>query len=84
LVRLILYESLIHDTLTPSKPVIGVNYHYTSVWSWSRAAYVVTRGKTPVLSADQARQLLDSIKVAELIGLRDRAQSASWFIPSHA
>jgi integrase/recombinase XerD len=35
--------------------------------------YVVKRGKTPVLSADQARQLLDSINVAELSGLRDRA-----------
>jgi site-specific recombinase XerD len=31
------------------------------------------RGKTPVLSADQARQLLDSIDVAEPSGLRDRA-----------
>jgi integrase/recombinase XerD len=35
--------------------------------------YVVKRGKTPVLSADQARQLLDSVDVAELSGLRDRA-----------
>ena len=35
--------------------------------------YVVKRGKTPVLSADQARQLLDSIDVAELSGIRDRA-----------
>ena len=35
--------------------------------------YVVRRGKTPVLSAGQARQLLDTIDVGELIGLRDRA-----------
>ncbi len=35
--------------------------------------YLVKRGKTPVLSADQARQLLDSIDVTELSGLRDRA-----------
>ena len=35
--------------------------------------YVVKRGKTPVLSADQARQLLDSIDVTELNGIRDRA-----------
>ena len=34
--------------------------------------YVVKRGKTPVLSADQARQLLDSIDGADLSGLRDR------------
>ncbi len=35
--------------------------------------HVVKRGKTPVLDAEQARQLLDSIDTAKLIGLRDRA-----------
>ena len=35
--------------------------------------YVVKRGKTPVLSAEQARQLLDSIESNTLIGMRDRA-----------
>jgi integrase/recombinase XerD len=35
--------------------------------------YVVTKGKTPVLAADEARALLDSIPTATLIGLRDRA-----------
>jgi site-specific recombinase XerD len=35
--------------------------------------YVVTRGKTPVLSPDEMRQLLDSIDTSELLGLRDRA-----------
>jgi len=35
--------------------------------------YVVKRGKTPVLKADQARQLLDSIKTDTVVGLRDRA-----------
>jgi integrase/recombinase XerD len=35
--------------------------------------YVVKRGKTPVLSALEARQLLDSIESNTLIGLRDRA-----------
>jgi site-specific recombinase XerD len=35
--------------------------------------YVVKRGKTPVLSAAEARQLLDSIESDSLIGLRDRA-----------
>jgi site-specific recombinase XerD len=35
--------------------------------------HVVKRGKTPVLSAEQARQLLDSIKVDTIAGLRDRA-----------
>ena len=35
--------------------------------------YVVTRGKTPVLSSKEMRQLLNSIDTSELIGLRDRA-----------
>ena len=35
--------------------------------------YVVKRGKTLVLSAPEARQLLDSIESSTLIGLRDRA-----------
>src|ERR1700724_1383150 len=35
--------------------------------------YVVKRGKTPVLAAAEARQLLDSIESDTLIGLRDRA-----------
>jgi integrase/recombinase XerD len=37
------------------------------------AKHVVKKGKTPVLKADEARQLLDSIDTASLIGLRDRA-----------
>jgi site-specific recombinase XerC len=35
--------------------------------------HVVKRGKTPVLTADQARELLDSIDVSTVVGLRDRA-----------
>jgi len=35
--------------------------------------HVVKRGKTPVLKADQARVLLDSIKTDSIVGLRDRA-----------
>ena len=35
--------------------------------------YVVTKGKTPVLAADEARALLDAIPTDTLIGLRDRA-----------
>lgn len=35
--------------------------------------YVVRRGKTPVLSAEEARALLDSIETDTVIGLRDRA-----------
>src|SRR5438093_8598656 len=43
--------------------------------------HVVHRGKTPVLKADQARALLDSIKTDTIVGLRDRALigvMASW------
>jgi site-specific recombinase XerD len=35
--------------------------------------YVVKRGKTPVLAAEQARHLLDSIDTSKIAGLRDRA-----------
>jgi integrase len=35
--------------------------------------HVVKKGKTPVLSPDEARRLLDSIDVSTDIGLRDRA-----------
>ncbi|MBV8774959.1 MAG: site-specific integrase, partial [Deltaproteobacteria bacterium] len=35
--------------------------------------FSVTRGKTPVLSGGEMRQLLKSIDTSELIGLRDRA-----------
>lgn len=35
--------------------------------------HAVKRGKTPVLRADEARQLLESIDTSSLIGLRDRA-----------
>jgi len=45
-----------------------------------RPKYVVRRGKTPVLSAEEARKLLDSIESTKLIGLRDRALIRSWSI----
>jgi site-specific recombinase XerD len=35
--------------------------------------HVVKRGKTPVLTEDQARRLLESIDSSTLVGLRDRA-----------
>jgi len=35
--------------------------------------HVVKRGKTTVLTAEQARELLDSIDTSTLVGLRDRA-----------
>lgn len=35
--------------------------------------HVVKKGKTPVLSAEEARALLDAIDTSRLVGLRDRA-----------
>ena len=35
--------------------------------------YVIKKGKTPVLTPEEARLLLDSIDISELSGLRDRA-----------
>lgn len=35
--------------------------------------YVVKKGKPPVLSAEEARQLIDSIETTTPKGLRDRA-----------
>ncbi len=67
-------------SINPAASVRGPKYLVTGgILSINPAAsvrgpkYVVRRGKTPVLSADQARQLLDTIDPSELIGLRDRA-----------
>ena len=35
--------------------------------------YVVRRGKTPVLSEEKARRLMESIDTSTVVGLRDRA-----------
>lgn len=47
-------------SLNPASPVKGPKH-------------VVRKGKTPVLSAEEARILLESIDTASLIGLRDLA-----------
>lgn len=39
--------------------------------------YTVRKGKTPVLAADEARTLLDSIDLSSVAGLRDRALIAT-------
>jgi len=49
--------------------VVGIN----PAWSVRGPRHVVKKGKTPVLTASEARQLLDSIDVSTNIGLRDRA-----------
>jgi integrase/recombinase XerD len=42
-------------------------------WSVRGPRHVVKKGKTPVLTSAEARQLLDSIDISTLIGSRDRA-----------
>ena len=49
--------------------VVNVN----PAWSVRGPRHVVKKGKTPVLTATEARQLLDSIETDTLTGLRDRA-----------
>jgi site-specific recombinase XerD len=39
--------------------------------------YVLRRGKTPVLTKDETRMLLDNIDISSLVGLRDRALIAT-------
>jgi integrase/recombinase XerD len=58
-----LFDYLVTGGILPSNPGGSVR----------GPKYVTTRGKTPVLSGDEMRQLLDSIDTSELIGLRDRA-----------
>lgn len=58
-----LFNYLVTGQIVPFNPAASVR----------GPSYVVKRGKTPVLSADEARALLDSIDTQTLVGLRDRA-----------
>ncbi len=58
-----LFDYLVTGGILPSNPAGSVR----------GPKHVVTRGKTPVLSRDEMRELLNSIDTSELIGLRDRA-----------
>lgn len=53
--------------------VVGQILPMNSAASVRGPKHVIKRGKTPVLSADEARQLLESIDASTLVGLRDRA-----------
>lgn len=59
----VLFDWLVTGQIIPTNPAASVR----------GPSYVTKRGKTPVLSADKARQLLDSIEGTSVIGLRDRA-----------
>jgi site-specific recombinase XerD len=58
-----LFDFLVIGQIVPMNPAASVR----------GPQHVVHRGKTPVLKADQARTLLDSIKTDSIVGLRDRA-----------
>jgi integrase/recombinase XerD len=58
-----LFDFLVTGQIVPMNPASSVR----------GPKHVVRRGKTPVLKADQARTLIDSIKIDSLVGLRDRA-----------
>lgn len=58
-----LFDWLVVGQVIPSNPASSVR----------GPKHVVKRGKTPVLTADEARHLLDSIDLATIAGLRDRA-----------
>jgi site-specific recombinase XerD len=58
-----LFDYLVTGGILPMNPASSVR----------GPKYTIKRGRTPVLSAEEARQLLDSIETDTLIGLRDRA-----------
>lgn len=58
-----LFDWLVIGQIVPMNPAASVR----------GPKHVVKVGKTPVLKADQARQLIDSIDIGTVVGLRDRA-----------
>ena len=58
-----LFDYLVTGQVVPFNPAAAVR----------GPKHVVKRGKTPVLKAEQARALLDSINTKTIVGLRDRA-----------
>lgn len=58
-----LFDYLVVGQIVPINPAASVR----------GPKYVIKRGKTPALSAEDTRRLLDSIDITTVIGLRDRA-----------
>jgi site-specific recombinase XerD len=58
-----LFDWLVTGQVMPTNPAHSVR----------GPKYVVKKGKTPILTKEETRQLLDSIEPTSLIGLRDRA-----------
>jgi site-specific recombinase XerD len=59
----VLFDWLVVGQVIPTNPAASVR----------GPRHSVKKGKTPVLAADEARQLLDSIDISTPMGLRDRA-----------
>lgn len=59
----VLFDWLVVGQVVPSNPASSVR----------GPKHVVRKGKTPVLSVDEARELLSGIDVTSLVGQRDRA-----------
>jgi len=59
----VLFDYLVVGQVLPMNPAASVR----------GPKYVIKKGKTPVLSADEARQLINSIETTTVKGLRDRA-----------
>lgn len=62
-----LFDWLVTGQIVPTNPAASVR----------GPKHVVKKGKTPVLTAEEARQLLQSITTDTVIGLRDRALIAT-------
>ena len=58
-----LFDYLVIGQIVPVNPATSVR----------GPKHVVKKGKTPVLSAEEARLLLDSVDTSHVVGLRDRA-----------
>jgi site-specific recombinase XerD len=58
-----LFDWLVIGQVVPMNPAAAVR----------APTYVVKKGKTPVLSGEEVRQLIDAIKTETIAGLRDRA-----------
>lgn len=58
-----LFDWLVTGQIVPTNPAASVR----------GPKHVVRRGKTPVLGPEEARELLDSIPIDKIVGLRDRA-----------
>ena len=58
-----LFDYLVTGQVVPTNPAASVR----------GPKHVVRKGKTPVLTAEETRQLLDAIDTRTIVGLRDRA-----------